>query len=50
MNTSADLVRDPKPNAWLNYPDGFIDEEAGQLVFCWEDIQRLYVMRVPMDI
>ncbi len=46
----ADLVRDPQPNAWLNYPDGFIDEEAGQLVFCWEDIQRLYVMRVPLDL
>lgn len=46
----ADLVKDLRPNVSLNYPDGFIDEEAREIVFCWEDIQRLFVMRVPLEI
>jgi len=46
----ADLVKDVHPQTSLNYPDGFIDETAGELVFCWEDVKRLFVMRVPMDL
>ena len=45
-----DLVKDSRPNVSLNYPDGFLDEAAGELVFCWEDTERLFVMRVPMDV
>jgi hypothetical protein len=46
----ADLVTDPRPQASLNYPDGFIDEGAGEIVFCWEDVQRLFLVRVPLTI
>ncbi len=46
----VDLVKDSRPNMSLNYPDGFLDEAAGELVFCWEDTEKLFVMRVPMEI
>jgi len=44
----VDLVRDE--HASLNYPDGFIDEERGELHFAWEDGKRVYIMQVPLDI
>ncbi|WP_165067879.1 exo-alpha-sialidase [Paludisphaera rhizosphaerae] len=46
--TKVDLVADPSSN--LNYPDGYIDEEAGEIHFAWEDAVRVYLMRVPMDV
>jgi len=48
--TQAELVRHPSPQASLNYPDGFLDEEAGVIRFLWEDIYRVYLMAVPMNI
>ncbi len=49
-SVKVDLVRDDAPGASLNYPDGFLDEAAGQLVLAWEDTRRVFLMRVPMDI
>lgn len=46
--TKVDLVVDP--NASLNYPDGFIDEERGLIRFAWEDGRSVYIMEVPLDI
>jgi len=46
----VDLVTDADPRANLNYPDGFLDEERGELCFVWEDTVRVYLMRVPMEI
>lgn len=46
----TDLIRDENPDACLNYPDGFIDEEARQIVLCWEDVFRVYLMRIPFEI
>lgn len=46
----VDLVKDSRPNVSLNYPDGFLDEAAGELLFCWEDTERLFLMRLPMGI
>jgi predicted neuraminidase len=46
----ADLVKDLRPNVSLNYPSGYLDEESRELVFCWEDIHSLFIMRVPMGI
>jgi len=44
----VDLVTDPDRN--LNYPDGFIDEEAGTVRFAWEDGYHVYIASVPLDI
>lgn len=44
----VDLVTDPAGS--LNYPDGYIDDEAGVVHFAWEDGQRVYVAKVPLDI
>jgi hypothetical protein len=46
----VDLVSDANPRANLNYPDGILDEERGELCFVWEDAVRVYLMRVPMEI
>jgi len=46
----TDLVRDPNPRQALNYPDGYIDEEAGQLVFLWEDAHTVFFCRLPLDV
>jgi hypothetical protein len=46
----TDLVRDPQPRQSLNYPDGYIDEEAGELVFLWEDAVRVFLCRLPLDV
>jgi hypothetical protein len=46
----VDLVRDRRPRASLNYPDGFLDEEAGLIRFLWEDTYAVHFMNVPMDI
>lgn len=43
-----DLVSDPERN--LNYPDGFLDEEANEVAFAWEDGHTVYITRVSMDI
>jgi hypothetical protein len=45
----VDLVRDENPSANLNYPDGFLDEERGELVLVWEDTYSVFLLRVPMD-
>jgi hypothetical protein len=34
----------------LNYPEGYIDEERGELVFVWEDAYRVYFNRLPLDL
>lgn len=47
-DVKVDLVIDPERN--LNYPDGFLDEEAGEIVFAWEDGYHVYMMRAPMAI
>lgn len=44
----VDLVTDP--GASLNYPDGFLDEAKNELVFVWEDIYKVFMTRVPLDI
>lgn len=44
----VELVRHPDAGVSLNYPDGFIDEEAGVLRFLWEDVRRVYLMTVPL--
>lgn len=49
-SVKADLVRDAETNASLNYPDGFIDEDRREIVMCWEDATRVYLMRFPLDI
>jgi len=46
----VDLVKDSAPNVSLNYPDGYVDEQRGELRFAWEDGHRVYLMRVPLDI
>jgi len=46
----VDLVKDSNPKAGLNYPDGYVDEDRGELHFAWEDGFHVYLMRVPMDI
>jgi hypothetical protein len=46
----VDLVRDRQPGNSLNYPDGFLDEEAGVIRFVWEDTYSVHFMNVPMDI
>jgi predicted neuraminidase len=46
----TDLVRDPNLGQPLNYPDGYIDEEAGQLVFLWEDAHSVFFCRLPLDV
>lgn len=46
----VDLVRDDNPSASLNYPDGYLDEERGELRLVWEDTHTVYLMGVPMDI
>jgi hypothetical protein len=43
-----DLVRDPNPVQALNYPDGYIDEKARQLVFVWEDAYSVFFCRLPL--
>ena len=43
-----DLVVDP--NASLNYPDGFIDEERREIHFAWERRKRVYIMAFLWDI
>ena len=45
-----DLIRDRRPGASLNYPDGFLDEEAGVIRFLWEDTHSVHLMTVPMNI
>jgi hypothetical protein len=46
----TDLVRDPNPRQALNYPDGYVDEEAGELVFLWEDAYTVFFCRLPLDV
>ncbi|NOZ24330.1 MAG: exo-alpha-sialidase [Planctomycetes bacterium] len=46
----ADLVKDPNPKASLNYPDGYVDEERGELHFAWEDGRSVFLVRAPMGI
>jgi predicted neuraminidase len=46
--TKVDLVSDTERN--LNYPDGFLDEERGEVRFAWEDAYSVYVAAVPMDV
>ena len=46
----VDLVRDHRPGASLNYPDGFLDEDARVIRFLWEDTHAVHLMSVPMDI
>jgi len=48
--TKVELVRDANPAQSLNYPDGFIDEERGEIVMCWEDAVRVYLTRIPLNI
>jgi hypothetical protein len=45
-----ELIRDSRSDANLNYPDGFIDEERGEILMCWEDAVRVYLTRIPLDI
>jgi hypothetical protein len=49
-SVKADLVKVPGARVSLNYPDGFLDEESGNLVFAWEDARSVFLMRVPMDL
>jgi hypothetical protein len=49
-SVKVDLVRDDNPAVSLNYPDGFIDEERGELRFVWEDMYAVFAMRVPLGI
>lgn len=44
------LVKSQDPTGNVNYPDGFLDEEKGELVFVWEDAERVYLNRLPMDL
>ena len=46
----VDLVRDDNPSASLNYPDGYLNEERGELVLVWEDTYSVFLLRVPMNI
>ena len=46
----VDLVHDSNPNASLNYPSGFLDEDRGLLRFVWEDAFSVYCAQVPMNI
>ena len=53
MNTwdiKVDLVKDANPHASLNYPDGYLNEDTGEIDLCWEDAYSVYRMRIPMDI
>ncbi len=47
-SVKVDLVKDSARN--LNYPDGYLDEEARELRFAWEDAYSVYIMRFPMDV
>jgi len=49
-DVQVDLVKDSAPKASLNYPDGYIAEERGELHFAWEDGRRVYLARMPLDI
>jgi hypothetical protein len=45
-----DLVRKKEPaKHGLNYPSGFLDEEADVLRFVWEDSHSVFFMSVPLD-
>jgi len=44
----VDLVTDEQRN--LNYPDGYLDEEAGEVRFAWEDGHSVYLAQVSMEI
>ena len=44
--SKTDLVSDPE--GLLNYPDGYLDEDAGEVHFAWEDAFRVYLARVPL--
>jgi predicted neuraminidase len=46
--TKVDLIADTERN--LNYPDGFLDEERGEVRFAWEDAYSVYIAAVPMDV
>lgn len=46
----VDLVRDPNPKQALNYPDGYIDEAAQELVFVWEDAFSVFFCRLPLSL
>lgn len=49
-DVKVELVRDANEKASLNYPDGFIDEDRKEIVLCWEDAMRVYLMRLPLEI
>jgi hypothetical protein len=53
-NVKVDLVwndtEDVSQMRSLNYPEGYIDEERGELVFVWEDAYRVYFNRLPLDL
>lgn len=46
----VDLISNPDRGVSLNYPDGFIDEERGLIRFLWEDIRKVYLAEVPMNL
>lgn len=46
----VDLVTDPNPRQALNYPDGYIDEAAQELVFVWEDAYSVFFCRLPLSL
>lgn len=46
----VDLVSNPDRKVSLNYPDGFIDEDAKVIRLLWEDTYHVFLMTVPMDL
>jgi hypothetical protein len=49
-SVKVDLVKDSAPYTSLNYPDGYIYEENGQIDLVWEDTFSVYRMQIPMSI
>jgi len=50
-SVKLDLVRKvAESGAGLNYPSGFLDEEAGLFRFVWEDGQSVFLMDFPLDV